>query len=416
MRRLAVLLAVCAACHTPDKPPDPVVDPDAQASPQANAQPAPLTAPFTPASGTASPEGGPPPLPLRGDHAIDPDNSFSTKDVAGYTMLATLRVPDMPPVTKAPEVSSATIEAARKENDPRLEIELTATRLRVEFVSGGFLLPLQSEIRARSDRYGHVYVSPDASTYRVLAPGALRALLGERRMDVSPLSPAEVESHGEGSRRLGLKTRRVEVSTRAAKGTFELARVAELGDGGDLLGRALLDLMNAAPSTPLCGQDEVPLHAELRWTTRGAIVFDANAIARRVDLSASGMTVPPPGGTFVAGPLPPTAGELRVRPQELLALHTAALDVGTAAPPPAAGASPRASLALYNGADSPRVVWLDGAPVAWVAPGGRLQLDGLWRGPYQVEWRSFLGDAAEPPRTVIVPGAANLGVVDGGAR
>ena len=61
------------------------------------------------------------------------------------------------------------------------------------------------------------------------------------------------------------------------------------------------------------------------------------------------------------------------------------------------------------------MAWLDGAPIAWVAPGAQLGLPGLLRGRYGFAWRTFLGDAYDAPTTINVPGARVVGVLDGGA-
>jgi hypothetical protein len=70
---------------------------------------------------------------------------------------------------------------------------------------------------------------------------------------------------------------------------------------------------------------------------------------------------------------------------------------------------------LVNSSDELRVAWLDGVPVAWVGPGGRVPLPSLVRGHYVLQWRTFLGDAWEPPVTVTVPGMSDMGG-DAGAR
>jgi hypothetical protein len=53
-----------------------------------------------------------------------------------------------------------------------------------------------------------VLVWPDASSYRPLAPGAMRALLGERRLDVAPIAQAEIIHRDDAGRRIGIRTRR----------------------------------------------------------------------------------------------------------------------------------------------------------------------------------------------------------------
>ncbi|MFO0661766.1 MAG: hypothetical protein U0165_18325 [Polyangiaceae bacterium] len=62
---------------------------------------------------------------------------------------------------------------------------------------------------------------------------------------------------------------------------------------------------------------------------------------------------------------------------------------------------------MRNEADLPRYLVIDGAPVAWVAAGGELAIQGPPRGRYQVQWRSFLGYVNEPASVVEIP--ARLG-------
>jgi hypothetical protein len=366
-----------------------------QPSPQASAQPAPFAMPLL-ASMSPNNEGGPPPSPLRSDVALEAESAG--KDVSGYSLVVVVRLPDAPAVPTGPPVNGAAIDTIRKQNEPRFAIDLSPTRMRMQLESPGFFLARDAELRARIDRYGHVFLPPDLATYHVLAPGSLRSLFSERRADVSPLSPADVTSRGEGVRRLGYRSRKVEVQGRAGKGTFEIIKLPDLGDGGALFARALLDLMNVAPQTAVVSSDEIPIHAELQWSSRGAVFFDVTSILKRTDLSPSAMAVPPPGAAFTIGPLTLLAGELRVDPKELSAIHTGPIDIG-----PEAASVTSGALVLSNTRDTPRFAWLDGAPVAWVAPDGRVELSALPRGRYQLEWRSFLDDAADGPKTVTVP-------------
>ena len=414
--RLVVLaLTLSVGCKTAATSVDP---PDALASPQASAVPAPLAnVPTSVASATAVSVGadaGPPPQAVRGDQALPPDTL--SRDLAGYTLQAVLMPGELPPPAKVGELSLAGLDAARKKTEPRLTIDVAPARVRIIFATGGFVLPEDSELRARSDRYGHVLTLPNAAGYRIAAPGALRALVGERRLDVAPLSAAEVVPQGEGQpsppRRLGYRVRRVGVSTRAAHASFEIARVADAGEGGVLICRALLDLMNAPPSTALCGADEVPLHAELRWTTRGSITFDAISIVRRLDLSPQQLSVPP-SGPFLMGALPARAAELLLSPAELAAMRTGPSAV--VEPGARQGNDTHASLTLVNSTDELRLAWIDGVPAAWVAPGGRAETSALFRGRYSIAWRTFLGDAMDLPRVTTLPAVSEAGALDGGA-
>src|SRR5579859_1972775 len=258
-RKVALLLALLAAgCRGAAVDP-----PGAGTSPQANAEPAPLanvaTATGTATATTTGADAGPPPEALRSDRALSPDAPHETvrelggkdtrsdsKELGGYVMQAVVHTGEGPPAPKGPEVNAAAIEAARRKLEARLAVTVSQTRARI-VLSGGWLLPQDAELRARVDRYGHVLIVPGEEGYRVVEPGALRALLGERRLDVAPLSPAETTSTGEGARRLNQRTRRVDIATRAAKATFELGTFRDAGDGGGLVCRALLDLVNVPP-------------------------------------------------------------------------------------------------------------------------------------------------------------------------
>jgi hypothetical protein len=435
-RVLTKALAVAAiplACRA--SPPGPDV-PDAPASPQAKAEPAPLASiPAIPASSQppvlASLDGGSLPAPLRGDQSLGADLVGKDAPVNAYELVAVFHAADVPLPPKAPEVSLPGIEAARKETEAALTIDLAPTRARFVLDGPGFALAPGTELRARVDRYGHVVLAPDGETYCVAAPGALRALLGERRLDVAPLAAAEITSGGEGQKRLGRVTRKVDVATRAAKAAFEIAHVGDLGEGGALVCRALLDLVNAPPSMPLCGEGDVPLHVELRWTTpstpaigvvrasvSGAIVFDTVSLARRTDLPAQSLAAPPSASAFANG-VAPKASEVLLSPSELAAFRTGPVDVAPPSPPgaglhPAPPAEP--TLTLVNSTDELRFAWIDGVPVAWLAPGAHETLRGLVRGRYLLQWRTFLGDALDPPQTITLPAISDLGGSDAGAQ
>jgi len=398
--------------------------PDAAESPQANAEPAPLANVSIAAGATTASmpggDAGPPPEPLRGDRAVSPDTpreavrelgakdpKSDVRELGGYAMQAVMHSGEGPPAPRGPEVNANAIDAARRKLEARMGIEASPTRARF-VLWGGFVLPQGTELRARVDRYGHFVLVPGEATYRVAEQGALRALFGERRLDVAPLSPAEVRSPGDGARRLNFRTRRVDVTTRAARATMELATLRDSGDGGALVCRMLLDLIGAPPSTVACGNDEVPLHADLRWTTQGSLAFDVTSIAPSAHLPAQDLAAPPATATFVAEPLVGAAGELLLSKAELTGFRNAALEVPAVAARHVL-APPDAGLLLVNAGDELRVAWLDGAPVAWVAPGASLPLTALLRGRYTLQWRTFLGDAWDAPEQVVVPGQSQTG-------
>jgi len=399
----------------------PVEPPDAAPSPQATAEPAPLaSATSGSATGTGA-DGAAAPEPLRSDRGLAPDVpresphepgvkelARETKELSGYVLQAVIRTGEGPGAPKAPEVSGSAIDSARRRTEARLAIELSQSRARIA-LSGGFVLPQGTELRARVDRYGYLLLWPGEDTYRVAEPGALRALLGERRLDVAPLSHADVASNGEGLRRLNAPTRRVDVSTRAAKATLELAGFRDAGDGGVLLCRLLFDLMSAIPpSSAACAADEIPLHADLRWTTRGALTFDVTSISRRTDLPALDLATPPAASAFVASPPPPSMAEVLLQKGELAAFRTGPVDLPPSSTRDAQTIPPESGLVLVNSSDELRIAWLDGVAAAWVAPGGRIALPSLPRGRYVLQWRTFLGDGWEPPEPIVVPGVSEV--------
>ena len=413
---LAATLALLAmgSCKGPPGAAEGAPDATATPSPQASAMPAPLA--NTPTSSPSAivivtPEGGPPPVPFRGDVPLSADTL--SRESVGYTLSAVMKQADLSGPPRAPEVNTAGLDAARKKTELRLAIELAPSRMRVALLGAGWMLPADTELRARSDRYGHVVVWPGGGAYRPLAPGTLRALIGERRFDVAPVTPAEVANKDDVGKRIGVRTRKVEVATRAAKATFEIGRAADLGDGGVLLCRMLLDLMNAPPSTPLCADGEFPLRAELRWTMRGSIAFEVTGVLKRekVDLPTTSLLVPPPSAMFAGGLFPVAGVQAALSPPELAAFRTAPVEM------PLVPHGNGDGLVVANGSDQVRVLHVDGIPVAWVAPGAKDVLSGLQRGRYVMQLRTFLGDSYEVPVTQTVPGLVQIGgAADAGLR
>lgn len=404
---LGVVLPLAVSSCKPSGPGD--TTPDAMASPQASAMPAPLATPQAVASAepVVMPEGGPPPIGLRGDVALGPDTL--ARETVGYTLSAVMRAGDVPGPPKAGEVNAAGIEAARKKTELRLAIDLAPSRMRLALLGNGWVLPPDTELRSRSDHYGHVVVWPGGMMYRPLAPGALRALFGERRFDVAPITPASLVAKDDVGKRIGIRTRIVEVSTRAAKTTFEIGRLPELGEGGILLCRVLLDLVNAPPGTALCGDGELPVRAELRWTGRGSFSFELTGVLKKTDMPTSTLLVPPAAAVYAATPLTPSGVQLNLSPQDLAALRTGPVDV----PPPAHGGN-ESGLVIANATDEVRELLVDGLPVAWAAPGAKDIVPGLHKGRYVAQWRTFLGESFEPPFTLVVPGTTAVGAPDAG--
>ena len=404
-RVLATALAIAAlelagaACQRTTTTPEVA---DALASPQASAVPAPFanTPTATTTSTVALFEAGPPPVPIRGDDPLPAD--ALPREVVGYTLSAVLRAHEVHAPPRTPDVNVQAIEAARRKMEPRFAIDLSPTRMRVVLAGPGFPLPADTELRARTDRFGHVVVWPGGGSYRPVGPGTLRALLSERRFDVAPLSTPDVVAKDEAGKRIGIRTRRVEIVTRAAKGLMDVGRLPDLGEGGVLLCRMLLDMMNGAPGAPTCGADELPLRAEISWTGQGGVHFEVTGVLRRPDMATGPLATPPGGATYTRAPMP-IGG---VTPM------LAAVDLATLRQ----GAPGEEGLVLSNPTRELRMFLLDGIPVALVAPNATDTLRGLPPGKYVAQWRTFLGEEIELPVTQQVPGISTAGTVDAGSR
>lgn len=364
-------------------------------SPQAQVMPAPLANAQAAESARLAPEAdaGPPALPLRAYDELS--DSPPAKDLPTHALELAFRQGDSPPPAKGPDVNVPGVEAARKKAELRAKVDLSTTRLRMQLEGGGFVLPPDVEIRARADRLGHVAVV--GAKYRPLPPGTMRAFFAERRFDVGPLDHAEVLAKGEGTRRLGLRTRRVELVARSSKVTVDLAHIADLGEGGTLLCRYLLDLASALPRTPLCGPEEVPLFAEYRWSSQGVFVVEALSYARRTEVTGAQLLVPPVGSIRTDELFPRDRAGRMLSPPELRALRHG-------------DPTSMSELEVQNPTNALTIVWIDGAPAAWLAPSGTLMLFGLAPGRYQVAWRSTFGDQSAPTEVVTAPGRVAWGV------
>jgi hypothetical protein len=263
-----------------------------------------------------------------------------------------------------------------------------------------------AEIRARSDRYGHVVVWPNESRYRVLPPGAVRTVLGERRVDAVPLVRPQSSGKAEGQRRAGFATKKWELATRTGKLVLEQAKIPSSGEGGPLFCRFLAELVSIDPSAAPCATDDVPLRAAYTWPEGGSTAFEVVSVSDRVEFAAERLLVPPSGGSFATTGLPPETGGIFLTREELAAFRTRPVDTATSRAP----GSPDEGVVLRNGTDSLRYALLDAIPLAWVPPGRDQWVIGPPKGRYTVQWRTFLGDAVEPPSIIDLPGRTVVGM------
>jgi len=348
--------------------------------------------------------GAPPPEVLRGDLPITPETPF-IKDLAGVSLEALFRLRDVPAVPKGPEISQDGIKAAAGLTAPKWKIDLTDSgRMRIVFVSRAMPLPMNSELRARSDRYGHVVLWPNATDYRVVPPGAIRTVLGERRVDVTPLSSGTTKAQGEG-KRLGVPTRKVEVLSALGSVRLELGKTNDVGEGGALLCRTLVEIIGVDPRSPVCVAGEVPLAAAFVWQEGGGIDFEVTSLSKRTDLPTNEVLVPPPGATYQSNGLPQSPAGVFLSREEVAAFRSAPLVL----PPVEDPRAPGEGFVAVNETDTLAYFFLDGVPVVAVPPTEQRYVIGTARGRYVTQWRTFLGDRIGPAKTVELPARLTFG-------
>ncbi len=402
---------------------------DAGASPNASIYPAPLVteapdldaaAPDASAQGlVADPSGrllvpdasALPPEPLQPDTDLAAE-PLGTKDLAGVTLEGSWRWRDVPQAPRAPEVAVEGVKEAQKLTVLAFKVDLSDSgRMRLEHASRALPLPARSEIRARVDRWGSLVMWPGAASFRVVPPGALRTVIGERRVDVTPLSVGTVRAAGEG-KRLGVPTRKVDLASSLGTLRIELGKVPEAGDGGAVLCRALVEIAGVDPRSPVCVSGEVPLGAAYAWQEGGGIGLEMTAMIKRTDLAPGELLVPPPGAKRERSGLPIAAGGVFLTREELAAFRSSALPM-PAKPDPAA---PGEGFLAVNRSDLLMYLLLDGVPVVAVPPLAERYVLGPPRGRYGVAWRTFLGDRIGAPQTLELPARIVYGVTpDAGA-
>lgn len=425
MRRLPLLL-VLAACDPP-APSPPGVSGHPSASPNATIFPAPLSTespeavdggarpPPADASGRSIPAETPPDT-MRPGTPIPAEGVPFQSSAAGVSLDMVLRWRDVPPPPRAPEVSADGLREAQKATALTLKVDLTdAGRMRAELTGRAFPLPAHTELRGRIDHYGTLVIWPNATDYRVIAPGALRALLGERRVDVMPLSAGTARSHGEG-KRLGANVRKLELTSSVATVKLELGKVPEAGDGGVVLCRAMVELAGIDPKSTVCQPGEIPLLAAYSWQEGGGVNLEVTSFQKRTDLPAAGLLVPPPGVRHAAAGLPSVPQGIFLSSEELAAFRSSALPLAPARDP----GVPGEGFLAVNHSDRPMFLLLDGIPVVTVPPNAERYVIGPPRGRYLAQWRTFLGEKVLPahptemPARLVYGNVADAGAPDGG--
>lgn len=390
-----------------------------QTSPQASAEPAPLVTQPRTAQADKGATAFVPGAPLEPDFVPrdaprDPirSDAGAPKEPAFFSTRYTFHAQDALPPSRAgsPEAFHA-VELLRKKVEPTLVASFSPTRLRIAFETG-FALPKGTELRAREGRLGHLLFLGALDRVHPLAPGTLRSLLGERRKDVGPLSPVTVRP-GSISERGQVPRRKVTVATRVGELALEIATIKETG--APLLCHFFLDLLNAEPTTDVCGLDEIPVHGEFRFARRQtelpSLTFDAPLPTRLRDVNAASFLVPPPGAEVTGEAIPRVPSETWLSRAEWAQLRTSSdppIKGSEGAGRDAARTPPESGIRFINATDELLFVWIDGVAVGLLAPGAEEIFPHLARGRYSVEWRTFFGDFASPAETALAPGTCEL--------
>ncbi len=345
------------------------------------------------------------PTPLRPEVA-PPSDDMPAKPMAGVSMTARFVWPGQGTPKSGDKVDVASITTIQKRLEANVRIELaSAGRLRLVMTSAVFPLPLNSEIRARSDRFGHIVVWPNRRAYRVVPVGGLRALFAERRADVMPDVAGKVLQGGKG-KHLTMATQDVSVSTSTGKATLTQAKVVAAGAGGELLCRMLLELVAARPNSAACAADLVPLKAPFTWPgNKVGLEFEATQIAGRQDLASGGLRVPPRAALFKPSELPPQPTGVLISKNDATAFRSGVV----ANLPSPEDDAPGEGLSLKNNTDTLRYLLIDSVPVTWVAPQSEVSVIGFQRGKYRAQWRDFLGQTIGKPKTITMPATLTIG-------
>ena len=238
-----------------------------------------------------------------------------------------------------------------------------------------------------------------------MQPGALRAVLNERRADVLPLVAGELGAQGTAAV-LGLTAHRMEVASQLGKLVLWQAPFTGSEPAAGLLCRFFTDLVAVRPSSPMCVDNRLPLRAEFTWKNGGRAAWEATTIERSLDRWVQALSVPPAAPWFKGDLLPERDSWLLLGRAELGSLRTRDLPPS---PPHSDAAAPVEGLMAINRSETARYLLLDGVPVVWLPAHASQPVSGLRPGRYVATWRDLLGANQEPPVTVEVPGKAAIG-------
>jgi hypothetical protein len=270
--------------------------------------------------------------------------------------------------------------------------------LDLAFTSSVFPLAADTRLQARYSNLGHYLVWPARTRYRVLPTGTLRALLRERRVDVTPILAIE-PTRQKTQRRFGFSTDEFRFQNERGRLTLHLSSTPDAGRGGVLLCRLLLELLAISPETQACAADTLPTWARFDFAGSGALIFVVDSFATRHD-DLRRLEIPPAAAALSDGlPEPP---ERVVKADTLLRFARSGELVRTRL----RNSTPYVLLALF-----------DGLPLAVVTPNASRQQVDLALGSYLLSWRTFFGEDVGHSQnvplsrdSVLTPGTPDAGL------
>jgi len=340
------------------------------------------------------------PKNLREDTRLQAD-SPNPKDSLGVTLEAEWKSGDWPSLPNNSPIERERLTEIHARNKWLFRIDLAASgRMRLTLASRGFAFDKGTEIRARVDLLGHVLVWPDQMQYRILPPGAMRALFEEGHPDVGPTLATNAKTAGT-AHWLDWEVERTYVTNSLGHLTIDQTTAATAGIAGRLLCRWLMEFIEADPASSVCQNDLVPVRAQFSFTGGGKADFSVTQSTKKQEFTAVGIGVPPVGANQNTRDLPRAS----IGNNVLLAEHRS-----RTAPPHTVpvGTNP-SGLTAANHTLGLRVLIVDGVTAGWLLPGEERNISELLPGAYFVAWRDFLGNSVESPKSVTLPARVIVG-------
>lgn len=353
MRRALLLTAMlgCSACDDDPRAPE-----SPEPSPNAALLPAPLTGKSRPDK--EEDEGPIPAVPLSQDEALPLDRTTPIIALPSSGVSFSLRFSpqNWPSTARLPSGEHEKLELT-------LDFEILSfpgglERLRVKFPKSGWLLPEGTELRARTDRLGHILVWPDDRSYRVVPVGGLLTLLVERRVDVMPRFA--VPDGGEITPKSSNK-RKAELTTPVGQLHLEPRPAPGAGEpSGELVCRFMAELVRARVSD-LCIRAPLPSAGWFRLAQGSRVALSLEHYSSRSDLSEKRMLLPPELPIWKPGEYPPAA----LGPFPFDIEQSLEKELGLS---PDDGKSPD-RVAFINAWDVPLLLIFGDRPLRFLAPG-----------------------------------------------